>query len=54
MGATLPDDFVVVPDEFGKLSQRLVERRRSDKQKTTPWCGNDCPEIREKFPVWQT
>jgi hypothetical protein len=48
---TLPGDFVVVPDEIRQLSQRLSERCRSGKQKTTTPSGKLNPTYREKFPT---
>jgi hypothetical protein len=39
------------PTNFGKLVRSLLERRRSGKQKIQAPSGNDCPEIREKFPI---
>jgi hypothetical protein len=51
MAPTLPDVFVVVPNEIRQVGQSLLERRRSGKQKTTTPSGNDYPELREKFPI---
>jgi hypothetical protein len=42
---TLPDDFVVAPDEIRQVGQSLLERRRSGKQKQPHRAGMIVPEF---------